>query len=65
MVLCGQLGSTPVDRNDYRPSYIPDAHRLAVSLAAIYADHPDSEGLPAARRIALTAAELAESDPSH
>ncbi len=43
-------------------SYTPDAHRLAVSLAAIYADHPDAVGLPAARRIAVTAAELAESD---
>ena len=41
-------------------SYIPDAHRLA----AIYADHPDSAGLPTARRIALTAAELSQSDPT-
>ena len=45
-------------------SYTPDAHRLAVSLAAIYADHPDAEGLPAARRIAVTAADLSESDPN-
>lgn len=45
-------------------SYIPDARRLAVSLAAFYADHPDSAGLPAARRIAVTAAELSESDPT-
>ena len=45
-------------------SYTPDAHRLAVSLAAIYADHPDADGLPAARRVAVTAAELSASEPS-
>ena len=45
-------------------SYTPDPHRLAVSLAIIYADHADAEGLPAARRIAVTATELSESDPA-
>ena len=49
-------------------SYIPDAHRLAASLAAIYAGHPDSQGLPAARRVAVTAADLlpheSEADPA-
>ena len=45
-------------------SYIPDAHRLAVALAAIYADYPDAEGLSAAGRIAVTAAALSESDPT-
>ncbi len=39
-------------------TYIPDGHRLAASLPAIYAGHPDAQGLPAARRIAATAAEL-------
>ena len=39
-------------------SYTPDGHRLAAALAAAYARHPDVEGLPAARRIAATAAEL-------
>lgn len=42
-------------------TYIPDGHRLAASLPAIYGDHPDAEGLPAARRIAATAAELIRS----
>ena len=41
-------------------SYAPDAHRLAASLAAIYAGHPDAEGLPAARRIAVIAAALTD-----
>ena len=45
-------------------SYTPDAHRLAAALAAIYAGHPDAEGLPAARRIAATAVELSESAPA-
>lgn len=39
-------------------TYIPDGHRLAASLPAIYAGHPDAQGLPAARRIAATATEL-------
>lgn len=39
-------------------TYIPDGHRLAASLPAMYAGHPDAQGLPAARRIAATAAEL-------
>jgi tryptophanyl-tRNA synthetase len=39
-------------------TYIPDGHRLAASLPAIYSGHPDAQGLPAARRIAATAAEL-------
>ena len=43
-------------------SYTPDANRLAASLPAIYAGHPDAEGLPAARRIAGIAAELAAGD---
>ena len=38
--------------------YTPDAHRLAASLATIYAGHPDAQGLPAARRIAATVAQL-------
>ncbi len=38
--------------------YIPDGHRLTTSLAAAYAEHPDAEGLPAARRVAGVAAEL-------
>ena len=42
-------------------TYIPDGHRLAASLPAIYADHPDAQALPAARRIAATAAELVRS----
>ena len=42
--------------------YIPDEHRLAASLAAAYARHPDAEGLPAARRIAAVAAELTAAD---
>lgn len=39
-------------------TYIPNGHRLVASLPAIYAGHPDAQGLPAARRIAATAAEL-------
>ena len=39
-------------------TYIPDGHRLAEFLPAIYVGHPDAQGLPAARRIAVTAAEL-------
>lgn len=39
-------------------TYIPDGHRLAASLAGMYAGHPDAQGLPVARRIAVTAAEL-------
>ncbi|CAI8029029.1 Tryptophan--tRNA ligase [Geodia barretti] len=39
-------------------SYTPDAHRLAASLPAIYASHPAAQGLAAARRITVTAAEL-------
>ena len=39
-------------------SYTPDAHRLAASLPAIYARHPATQGLAAARRITVTAAEL-------
>ena len=39
-------------------TYIPDGHRLAASLPAMYAGHPDAQGLPAARRIAATATEL-------
>ena len=42
-------------------SYTPDGHRLAASLAVVYSAHPDAEGLPAARRIAATAAELTAS----
>ncbi len=38
--------------------YRPDAHRLAASLPGIYGGHPDAQGLPAARRIAATVAEL-------
>ena len=40
------------------PEYRPDAALLDAALPAIYAGRPDSEGLPAARRIAATAAEL-------
>ena len=39
-------------------SYTPDGHRLATSLAAAYARHPDAQGLPAARRIAVISADL-------
>ena len=39
-------------------SYTPDAHRLAASLPAIYAEHPAAEGLATARRITVTAANL-------
>ena len=42
------------------PSYTPDPPRLAASLPAIYAGHPDAAGLPAARRIAVIAADLAD-----
>ena len=46
-------------------TYTPDGHRLAASLASMYAEHPDSEGLPAARRVAVIAAELIGSgDPA-
>ena len=40
------------------PEYRPDATLLDAALPAIYAGRPDSEGLPTARRIAATAAEL-------
>ena len=43
--------------------YTPDADRLAASLPGIYAGHPDQEGLPAARRIANTAADLVAAGP--
>lgn len=39
-------------------TYTPDGHRLEESLAGMYAGHPDAQGLPAARRVAATAAEL-------
>ena len=39
-------------------TYTPPAQRLADSLAAMYAGHRDPQGLPAARRIAATAADL-------
>ena len=39
-------------------SYTPDAHRLAASLPSIYSEHPAAEGLPTARRITATAADL-------
>ncbi len=42
-------------------TYIPDGHRLAASLAGMYAGHLDAQGLPAARRVAVIAAELIES----
>ena len=41
-------------------TYIPDGHRLAASLTGMYAGHPDAQGLPAARRVAVTVAELIE-----
>ncbi|MCY3691799.1 MAG: hypothetical protein OXH30_07345 [Chloroflexi bacterium] len=44
-------------------SYTPDAHRLAASLAAIYAGHPDAQGLPAARRVAVAVADLLPHEP--
>ena len=40
------------------PEYRPEAALLDAALPAIYAGRPDSEGLPAARRIAATAAGL-------
>ena len=49
-------------------SYTPDADRMAAALTAIYAEHPDAEGLPAARRIARIAEDLIvdvpEADPA-
>ncbi len=46
-------------------TYIPDGHRLASSLAGMYSGHPDAQGLPVARRVAVIAAELIESgDPA-
>lgn len=45
-------------------SYTPDAHRLSASLASIYAGHPDAQGLPAARRVAATAADLLPHSPT-
>ena len=46
-------------------TYIPDGHRLAASLAGMYSGHPDAQGLPVARRVAVIAAELIESgDPA-
>lgn len=41
-------------------TYIPDGHRLAASLTGMYAGHPDGQGLPVARRVAVTVAELIE-----
>ncbi len=41
-------------------TYIPDGHRLAASLTGMYAGHPDAQGLPVARRVAVTVAELIE-----
>lgn len=43
-------------------TYIPDGHRLALSLAGTYDGHPDAQGLPVARRVAVTVGELIESD---
>lgn len=45
--------------------YTPDAHRLAQSLVAIYAGHPDAHGMPAALRIAANAAALLDSNPDN
>ncbi len=42
-------------------AYIPDGHRLGASLAGMYAGHPDAQGLPVARRVAVTVAGLVES----
>ena len=42
-------------------TYIPDGHRLAAFLAGMYAGHPDAQGLPVARRVAVIVAELIES----
>ncbi len=42
-------------------TYIPDGHRLAASLTGMYAGHPDAQGLPVARRVAVTVVELIES----
>ena len=42
-------------------TYIPDGHRLAASLTGMYAGHPDAQGLPVARRVAMISAELIES----
>ena len=41
-------------------TYIPDGHRLAASLTGMYAGHPDAQGLPVARRVAVTVVELIE-----
>ncbi len=46
-------------------TYTPDGHRLGASLASMYGGHPDAQGLPVARRVAVIAAELIESgDPA-
>lgn len=42
-------------------SYTPDGHRLGASLAGMYAGHPDAEGLPVARRVAVIVADLVQS----
>ena len=42
-------------------TYTPDGHRLGASLEGMYAGHPDAEGLPAARRVTVIAAELTAS----
>ena len=39
-------------------TYTPDARRLSASLSAIYSGHPDAEGLPAARRVAMVVENL-------
>ena len=39
-------------------TYTPDARRLSASLAAIYSGHPDAEGLPSARRVAMIVEDL-------
>ena len=42
-------------------TYTPDESRLGASLASMYAGHPDAQGLPVARRVAVIASELASS----
>ena len=42
-------------------TYTPDGHRLGASLAGMYAGHPDADGLPVARRVAVIVADLVQS----
>lgn len=59
LVLWAQLPPVPVARTMTTVhSYTPDGHLLAASLAEMYSSHPDAQGLPVARRVAVVAADL-------